>query len=254
MKKIFQILSQCMVLSLFGISGFVMAAIDISDVISRSNQGDTVALQQLAEAYHSGEYNIEQDTGDMIKVYSPFAERGDLAAQYLLAIAYVDHSEDKKYIQWLQKSADAGFVIAQSDLGAAFVSGDTVKPNLKKAVHYLTLAAEQNNAEAQYVLGELYHEGKGVKKSFQKAESLLKLAAQQNHEHALVHLGMMFELGQGVEKDYKKAVEYYEKASELGSVQVLEYLAEIYEAGGYSLEKNLPKAQYYSELWEDSKY
>lgn len=243
-----------MILSLFGISGFAMVTVDIPNIILRSKQGDTVALQQLADAYHSHEYKIEQDTGDMIKLYSSFAENGDLAAQYLLAIAYGDRSEDKKYMQWLQKSADAGFVIAQSELGEAFVSGDMVKPNLKKAVHYLNLAAEKNDSEAQYELAELYREGKGVKKNFQKAESLLKLAAQQNHEHAFVSLGIMFEIGQGVEKDYKKAVEYYEKASNLGSFQVLEYLAEIYEIGGYGLQADLQKSQYYSELWDDSKY
>lgn len=231
-----------------------MAAIDISDVISRSKHGDTVALQQLAKAYHSGEYNIEQDTGEMIEVYLPFAERGDLAAQYLVAIAYIDYSEDKKYIQWLQKSADAGFTIAQSQLGSDYVYGDYIKQNFKKAIYYLTLAAHENEGDAQFELGQLYQEGQGVEKNYIEAAKWFELAAQQKNENAFVSLGLMFELGNGFEKNYLKATEYYLKAAELENIQVLEFLSELYEIGGYGLDADPEKAAYYLELWEDLKF
>ena len=71
----------------------------------------------------------------------------------------------------------------------AYLSGDGVPKDSKKAVQWLRVAESQNFAEAQYTLGILLIEGKeGLAKSTVEGLSFLQKAASQNHQLASRYL------------------------------------------------------------------
>ncbi|SCC33191.1 TPR repeat [Gilliamella bombicola] len=111
-----------------------------------------------------------------------------------------DKSADK-YIEFLTKSAENLYPIAQKDLGIAYIKGELVPKDIKKGLYWLERAASpipdkakfrivegtfwlaQPNGkkigvgEAHYWLGLLYHEGTEVKADYAKAIKHYKIAS-----------------------------------------------------------------------------
>lgn len=107
----------------------------------------------------------------------------------------------------LEKAAKKGDVEAQFIVGAAYLSGDGVKVNTKKAVQWLFMAAEAGNTKAidklctfyskeleqiatagnvnaQFALANFYAEGNGVVQNSETALSFYGDAAAQGHQEA----------------------------------------------------------------------
>ncbi|CAG8541026.1 15889_t:CDS:2 [Funneliformis caledonium] len=81
---------------------------------------------------------------DMIK---EAASNGDMVAQHILGLMYIDGSikrDVKKALQWLTKSAK---------------QGKGVTKDIKEAFKWFSKAAEQNDIEAQFVLGLMFIKG-----------------------------------------------------------------------------------------------
>ena len=58
-------------------------------------------------------------------------------------------------LELLKQSAEGGFVLAQYELGCAYLIGKLFEQSVSDAVHYLRLAAAQGHTDAQYVLDQL---------------------------------------------------------------------------------------------------
>lgn len=224
---------------------------EIEKLLKKSLQGDHQAAMILAANAH----NLNTPAVEDYQRYQKYAEKGDYAFQYLLANEYFNHAEDELAMKWLTRSAEAGFAVAQADLGKIYIEGDVVEPDLKKATQYLNKAAAQQHAQAQYDLAQLYLGGQGVTKDLGIAKGLLELAGQQKHEEALTRLGEMYENGQGVTKNYKMAADYYLQAAKAVNPGEMapsyKYLADLYETGGYGLKKDLRKAKEYREMVDE---
>ena len=65
--------------------------------------------------------------------------------------------------------AEAGYDVAQFNLGVMYDNGQGVLQDYKEAVKWYRLAAEQGYADAQYNLGVMYDNGEGVPQDYARS-------------------------------------------------------------------------------------
>jgi hypothetical protein len=124
----------------------------------------------------------------------------------------VDRLYDHRFEQWTSR-AQKGDARAQYDLANAYLRGNGVTINVKKAVAWLEKSAAQGYVRAQYRLGYLYLTGKGVTQDFAKAFRLLRNGARKDYSPAQFYLSRMYARGNGVEQDYGKALYWMRQAA-----------------------------------------
>ena len=78
-----------------------------------------------------------------------------------------------------RKTAEAGNVIAQRNLGLAYCIGAGVPQDDAEAAQWFRKAAEQGDAQGQYHLGVMYDNGEGVPQDHVEAAKWYRLAADQ---------------------------------------------------------------------------
>lgn len=114
-------------------------------------------------------------------------------------------------MQWLRKSAEAGWMRAQLDLGGIYYAGGHgVKPDARQALQWFTRAAAQGSREAEVFLGLLHYEGLLGKKNVETALRHWKTAAEAGIAEGQYRLGRI--LAQE-EKTRQEGVEWLVKAS-----------------------------------------
>jgi TPR repeat protein len=180
------------------------------------------------------------------------AESGDAVAQTELGLMYDEGEkvpeDNEKAFFWYQKAAAKGFVMAEFYLGAMYVNGDGVPKDISKAVEWFEKAASEGVAEAQFRLGVIYYSDEYERKDFTKAFEWFEKAANNGHGESQFKLGLMYELGDGAPKDINKALEWYQKsATHEVSAGAAQNLGNIYYFG-----KGVPKnptkaAEWYSQ-------
>ena len=117
----------------------------------------------------------------------------------------------------LRPFAEKGNVVAQFDLGVMYASdGQGVKQDNAEAVKWYRKAANQGYAKAQAGLGFMYERGQGVQQDYAEAVKWYRKGAEQGNAIAQFDLGVMYEHGEGVEQDNAEAVKWYRKAAEQG--------------------------------------
>jgi TPR repeat protein len=165
------------------------------------------------------------------------AEKGDVTAQYYLAIAYSDGNgvttnQDEAF-KWMQFAAQQGMARAQRNLGGMLQDGLGTATNEDEAVVWYRKAAQQSDAEAQMKLGWMYENGVGVSQDYSEAIRLFRLAADQGNALAQSNLGWIYDQGLGVPQSIREAVNWYQKAAEQGELFAEKKLASIYAGGRY---------------------
>ncbi|GET28376.1 tetratricopeptide repeat protein [Prolixibacter sp. SD074] len=150
------------------------------------------------------------------------AQNGDSVYMYLLAKAYADKEfgekdADTQSYDWYEKSAEAGYRLAQTEMG------------------------------------NIYLMGIGREKDYGQAMDWFKKAAAQNEHAALYNIGTMYEKGQGVEKNHRRALSYYKKASENGDVVAKFYIAMNYVLGDVARRNLKLAAKYFNEYYGEAK-
>lgn len=118
----------------------------------------------------------------------------------------------------LEKSAKAGDVEAQFTVGNAYLTGDGVKQNLKKATRWLFLAAQAGQADAIKTLCTYY------------SDALEQVAAAGNAD-AQFALANFYETGNGVAQNQAKALELYGSAAAQGIAEAKPKVLGSYNAG-----------------------
>ena len=80
------------------------------------------------------------------------AKAGDVEAQYEMgwrhALGMEVDLDDDVAVEWLEKAAAVGHMLAQNNMGARYYTGDGVEQNLKKAYRLFFLAANQGDRKA----------------------------------------------------------------------------------------------------------
>lgn len=120
-----------------------------------------------------------------------------------------------------------------------------------KFIHFIF----PGNKHAQFHVCNMYLTGCGVEKNILEGLKWCEKASQNEiWESSLYLAGVYHNIGAyksiGISKDYKKAAHYYELFMEQhpNNVKTYDMLGWLYEHGGYGLEKDLDKANFYKEL------
>ena len=125
--------------------------------------------------------DARKDYATELKLLLPLVDKGDVDAQFLLALMYAN--------------------------------GTGVAQDYKEAVRLYGLAAAQGDADAQYNLGVMYTNGTGVAQDYKEAVRLYRLAAAQGDARAQSNLGTMYSSGTGVAQDYVRAHMWFNLAA-----------------------------------------
>lgn len=217
------------------------------------------------------------------------AEEGDPEAMFELGKIYLigrgdivkDHS---KALEWLKKSAEAGYSYAMLELAHIYKRGNAIPENETKAIEWLRKSAEAGNGIAMCILAAIYLEGEIIAKDETQAKkwmnrglNILKQAAERENCEAIYMLGMIhqsvifqgwsnqktFTTGQvfgshwydieypGLHKDtnkaakwYKMAASVYEKRAAAGDTEAMYWFGQMCERGE-GVERDAMKAVYW---------
>jgi uncharacterized protein len=136
------------------------------------------------------------------------------ADQFRLGRAYHAMKNYTEAARWYQKSADAGYAMAQNNLGALYLEGSGVEKNLAEGLAWIRKAADAGSARAQTTLGRHYSEGTGVGQDSAKANEYFRKSADQNDPWAQYYLAVAYYNGTGVSQDYKLAEKRFLKSAD----------------------------------------
>src|ERR1700738_1185032 len=97
----------------------------------------------------------------------------------------------------LRRAAEAGDLLAENNLGAAYALGRGVERSNEEAARWFALAAKSGYAPAESNLGYLYEKGLGVGQDYAAALGQYRAAAESGNAQAQVRIGLFYENGWG---------------------------------------------------------
>ena len=87
-------------------------------------------------------------------------------------------------VKWIQKAANQGNPIAQTNLGVSYLLGEGIELDKGKAYEWFLKAAQQDYARAQYYVGGMHFEGNGIDRNVIEAIKWFKKASDKNYKEA----------------------------------------------------------------------
>lgn len=184
--------------------------------------GHPLALYNLGVIYDSG-LGVGRDVEAARRYWTLAAESGLAEAQYNLALLLVELADDGVEVegydlarQWLQRSADGGFVRSQYTLGKMYAEGIGVEPDAARGLALILRAGEAGLVQAQYNLGKMYRDGDGVAADEAEANRWWRLAADRGYAKAQDHLAESYARGRGVAQDEVAALAWSMVAARQG--------------------------------------
>ena len=115
------------------------------------------------------------------------AERGDVYAQYKLAVYYDGKSilYFEEALQWYKRSAEQDYAPAQYNLAHMYYKGRMgVQKDFEKAFQWMQRSAEQGYVQSQYNLAVMYYKGRGTEKDLNQAFYWMEKAVRQGFDDA----------------------------------------------------------------------
>lgn len=93
-------------------------------------------------------------------------------------------------LEWMRKSAEAGYLRAQLDLGGLYMyGGQGIEKNTKEALAWFSRAVDQGFVEAETSIGDILYRGDGVARDVQGAVAHWRHAAEAGVADAQFRLG-----------------------------------------------------------------
>lgn len=126
------------------------------------------------------------ERGEFARSYNellPDAERGDQVAQYVVGVILLNNlapnpPKTKDAAYWITRSAEHGYLRAQSELARMYRTGDGVQEDLAKAVAWYRKAAEAGDVGAQLFVADAYAYGHGVEIDYVEAYMWYEIALE----------------------------------------------------------------------------
>lgn len=259
----------------------------MDDLQRLADQGDSKAQTSLARIYLDGK-GVQKDYGKAFDLFSKAANAGNSDAQYWLGVMYADGlvpergigkflsggldglsqrtyvKDNRKAIEWFNKSAEQGNADAIYILGVLLYKGERgVEKNYDKAFEFFKIASDKGhtgakkylenedllktvadigNQDAQLILANRYTE----RKDYKNAGYWYNRLAENKNPDAMCRLGNMYYLGLGVDKDYNRAFDLYRESAELGNMNSKINLGHMYY-NGYGTGQDYNKAFYWTK-------
>lgn len=127
-----------------------------------AEKGDTAAQTLIAELYEQG-FGIAQDTNEAAKWYEIAAKSGNREAQFAYALKLLkgkDIPQNKpEGIAMMEKAANAGHPIAMFNHANQIIADRPTSAGYRLALPFYKKAAENRLADAYYALSVIYKEG-----------------------------------------------------------------------------------------------
>ncbi len=146
-----------------------------------------------------------------------------------------NNSDDiNESIRLLKKAVRLKSRKAMIYLGLAYLSGDIIKKDKKKADELFARAINigDKQSEGLLTLADLYIKGEGLEKNNEKGIEYLKkaLISKNSKENKALYfeVGKLYLRGRITKRDTDKGIEYLKKASELGSLNAMIVMAKFY--------------------------
>ena len=177
--------------------------------------------------------------GVLLLLFWPSALLADARSDGERGIAEYRQGNLIEAMEWLRKSATAGYTPAQTTL--AFIL-DAAEDD-EAAFRWYQEAADKNDAEGLFGLGSMYAKGEGTEKDSARAGELIRQAAELEHLQAMRVYANALELGQlGFAADPGEAAAWYLKAANLGDVVSMQRLKDAYSLGQLDLQIDAKRA------------
>ena len=138
------------------------------------NENEQISLSSGIAAFEAKNF------AQSLAMLGPIAEKGEVEAQYRLAIMYQNGlgvvRNELLAMKWMVAAANQDFALAQHGLGFMYLEGDCVSKNADKAILWFKKAADQGMAGSQTTLGMMYQNGNGVEANSEEAMKWFQLA------------------------------------------------------------------------------
>ncbi len=195
------------------------------------------AYNAMGILYEIGK-GVDKDVKKGFSLQKKSAELGYVVAQYNIGRAYLQGNKglvksESLAFMWFEKAARQGFGEALCELANAYMNGDGVAIDINKALHLYKSAISNGSSSAKLALGELYFVGKVLTQDKAKAYSYIRDAAKRGIGRAQALYGLFFCTDEFVQFDYMQAELWIEKAINNGYSE-LQKLFEI-ENGYYAI-------------------
>jgi TPR repeat protein len=174
---------------------------------------------------------------EAVKFLTEKVEQGDTVAMLDLARLYQNgigvRANHTKATELFQKAAEKGDPLGYFFLGQAYEIGLGLKADEDKAWENYQKAAELDSPEGLYRMAITYLEGSfGQTPDEKKAFEFLKKSCDKNYAPAANHMGQVYMEGTlGQTRNHDTALKYYTKSAELGNSEAMKNIAVIYHQG-----------------------
>ncbi len=165
------------------------------------------AMNQLGDRYANGD-EVEPDEEKAAEWWEKASQRGNARAMYSLGQYHALKDGMPSALEYLERSASAGYLPAYFSMGAYYVENGKDEAEKDKGLAHLTTAAIGGNTDALHYLTCMYHDGTFGDKDYDKARYWLNkyLATDDSRAHFL--LATCLYHGDMYEQDYAKALEH----------------------------------------------
>ena len=222
-----------------------------------AGQGNVTAISILAD-YYINQCSAEEDHQNGVLLLQSLANNGFIESQFNLAVCYMSSvgtkglTQEQKLVNddlkkladgkeltdmqigayWLEKAAEAGYPMAQQNLGLFIIQGN-LPGDKTKALEWVRKASDAGLPQSQYTLGILTLTGQaGIKQNASVGVSLLQKAANAGMPQAQNDLGLVYMQGEyGVKKNASAGFNLLKKAAAQGMPASMFYLALCYATG-----------------------
>ena len=182
------------------------------------------------------------------------AEKGNADLQAALGSYYLEGSfglpkDNRKALEWLQKSADGGSAQGQYMLGVSYLSGkDGVAADVQKAISLFRGAGEQGFLPAQQALGFIYISNASGAANVDQAAYWYKKAAREHGDAAAKAQLFIFCLnGITSAENLAELVDWCRASAEAGTPVAQYFLFDACDTG----KNGLPKDEADAKKWLD---
>ena len=171
-------------------------------------------------------------TNDWAKAVADLAEDGDPQAQAWLGSNLLEKPDtERKGVEWLRKSADAGCPDGQYALGLAYERGKGLPQNKAEALLLFRLAADQGHTGAMLKASRMLITGEGCERQEAAGLKLMRKAADEMDPTAIHLTGMRCVAGKAQARDPAQAFAWFRLGALLGTPESQYWLGRIYYEG-----------------------
>ena len=249
-------------------ASWINEQLSFEDKLEAAENGDVDMMEQVAQAYFSGEDGTEEidaDPEESAYWMERAAENGNAKAMFNIALYYAKgygvERDFEKAAEWMEQASEAGDTDAeisakqyraaaeakkkaeagdpqgQGDYaGALMAVGGSLSQtgsaaDYAESIRWARKAEGKDDGEASFVLGLAYEHGRGVKPDMHKAFKYYKRGADKGHAICMNNMGRMCQNGEGTQKDEKKAFELFLQAAEKGYGPAMQNVGRCYQFG-----------------------